>query len=391
MVLTTAPTERQVKELLWREIRHRKAGAVVDLPGKPLIMKMEIDAINYMLGFSTNDPQQMQGFHSPNILFIIDEANRYPTELYEAVEGILSGGERRILFQIGNPIEPSGPFFESFSQPGVWTHTISGLNHPNVTTGKNIIPGAVTREWVERIRMLWGEDSAFWYSRVLGEFPLIASDIVVNLSWVEQAERNKPSKKKGETIYMGHDVAEYGDDEHVWFIGTPTKRLETIVKRHIEPAASIGETKRLKTKYNIVDKNITIDGIGAGAVICSQLKLEGVNVNRFVASETALDHKTFENKGTESWWNIRTLLNPNGEEYENYSLNGKQDRLKADLCTRKYETNTRTSRYMLEPKKPYRKRMKRSPDWADAMALCYSFMSKRKIYGIQILPDVIGA
>lgn len=387
-VLTTAPTERQVKELLWRQIRTRKAMAVKPLHGKALTMKLDLNPDQYALGFSTNDVQQMQGFHAPYIMVVIDEANGFPPELYEPILGILSGGMRKILFQIGNPIEPIGPFFQSFQDESTAKFTISCLNHPNVVSGKHLIPGAVTLEWVNRMRGLWGEDSAFWQSRVLGQFPSIATDIVVNLSWVENSEMLL-CKEKGGEMFMGYDNAEYGNDEHVWYIGTKKRRVHTEALRNIEPAEGIANTKRLITKFSIKPENVTIEAIGAGATMYSVLKQDYPKIRGFVPSETAFDNDTFEDKMTEAWWNLRTLLNPASEFYENYSFCCKVDRLKADLCTRKFRTS-RHGRYMLEPKPEYRKRMKRSPNYADAMALCYSPMSSRKVYGIVTLPNVIG-
>ena len=388
-VITTAPTERQVRHVLWREIRQRKAGALINLVGKPLTMSLDLAPKQYAIGFSTNDMQQIQGVHNENIMVIVDEANAYPDELFDALEGILSGGERKVLFQIGNPINPIGRFHDSFRDGRTWTHTISCLNHPNVVTGTNVIPGAVTKEWVEMQRGLWGEESAFWQARILGEFPRIATDIVVNLGWMENAEIVIRKLQKKPRYYMGVDIGEYGTDDYVWYIGTDKYKQEIHSRVGIEPIESVGITKRFKDKYNIADEDITIDGIGAGATVCSKLREDGIKINRFVASERALDTKQFEDKITEAWWNIRTLVNPNSEHYDNYSFGSRVDKLKADLCTRKYKTNSK-GKLQLEPKPEYRKRMKRSPNHADAMVLCYSFMSKRKVYGWVTLPDVIG-
>lgn len=217
VVLTTAPTERQVRHLLWREIRglHGKSRQRLECT-KLNTMQLELDPKSYALGFSTNEATQIQGFHSPHILVIIDEANGYPEELYTSIEGLLSGGERKIFVQIGNPVVPAGTFFNSFSDIDTKTLTISCLNHPNVLTGKNIIPGAVTLEWVEKQARTWGKDSSFWDSRVIGVFPKISTDLVINLAWVEHAEQVTPCKgERGRSIYMGYNVAEYGDDEHV--------------------------------------------------------------------------------------------------------------------------------------------------------------------------------
>ncbi len=389
VVLTTAPTERQVKQLLWREIRHRHRMAVIPLDGKPLIMQMEISPIRYMLGLSTKDADQLQGFHNPNIFVVIDEANGYPIELYEPIESLLSGGEVIRYAQIGNPILPAGPFFDSFSDGDTNTITISCLDHPNIVHKKNLIPGAVTWEWVERQRKLWGEDSAFWYARILGQFPRYAEDLVVNLAWAEAAEQ-EPIRHKIETkdLYLGLDVPEYGNDLASWYIGTKWAKKHTYRVQNKEPAEIIGITKQLIKRFQVPQSHVSVDGIGVGATVFSVLKETYPKINRFVASQTAKDDKTFENKGTEAWWNIRNLLNFDGDDYENYSFNGKVDRLKSDLCTRKYRTSSH-GRIMLEPKIEYRKRMKRSPDDGDGMAICYSPLVSTKSYGYVILPDVM--
>jgi hypothetical protein len=391
IVITTAPTERQVKEILWREIRFRKAQALKPLPGKPLTMKLDLGPRHYALGFSTNDVQQMQGFHCDYVMIVIDEANGFPDELFQAILGLVSGGTRVLLVRIGNPIEPIGHFFNAFTDPDVSKHTMSCLNHPNVLTGKNIIPGAVTKSWVDKMLRLWGKDSAFWDSRVLGNFPRVATDIVVNLPWVEQAEQEKPRRGKDDELFMGYDSAEYGNDEHVWYIGTRTVRVHVEVQRNIEPSAGAGVTKRLQRQFSIPEKNITIDGTGAGAVMYSFLKLDLPDVRRFVARETALNDKEFEDKQSEAYWHIRNMLNPESDIFDRYSFNGKVDKVKADICSRKYISSPGKGRIMLEPKPKFRDRLLRSPNWGDAMMLCYSPLVSGVDFGLFVLPNVIGA
>lgn len=392
-MLTTAPTERQVKEIIWREIRHRHSTASVELPGKPLTMKLDMGPIDFMLGFSTNNIQQIQGFHSPNILVIIDEANGFPIELYDPIRSLLSGGERAILFQIGNPIEPAGPFFESFSDGHTATHTISCLNHPNVVSGLNVIPGAVTKAWVDEQARLWGTDSAFWMSRVLGKFPSMATDIVISLMWVEQAEQTAWSRKLTKTkprFRLGFDAAEYGSDNNTWFVGDERGCRDIVVKRNIEQEEGEGTTKYLMHKYEIKPEDVSIDAIGIGSGIASNFRRDNLMINAFKGSRSAMDDGTYANAITEAWFNIRHLLNPVSSKYCGYSFGGaKHDRLKSDLCTRKYKTNEK-GQLKLEAKETYRKRMKRSPDFGDAMALCYSYMGARPAYGILTLPNVIG-
>jgi hypothetical protein len=215
-------------------------------------------------------------------------------------------------------------------------------------------------------------------------------DIVVNLPWVEMAEQAKYRRDVGDELYMGYDSAEYGDDDHVWYIGTSRAMVHVEQRRRIEPTEGAGITLRLQRQYAIPQKNVTIDGTGAGATMYSFLKLDLPDVRRFVARETAINEKEFEDKQTEAYWNIRNMLNPEADGFNNYSFGKKVDRLKADLCSRKYLTSPK-GRIMLEPKPKFRDRLKRSPNWGDGMMLCYSPLVGKLDYGMILLPNVIGA
>jgi hypothetical protein len=53
VVLTTAPTWKQVKHYLWREIRRRYIGANTRLPGRLLRTKLELSDESYAMGIAT--------------------------------------------------------------------------------------------------------------------------------------------------------------------------------------------------------------------------------------------------------------------------------------------------------------------------------------------------
>lgn len=353
-------------------------------------MQLDLGPKHYAIGMTTSaeSVQQLQGLHNKYVLVIIDEANGFPDELYAPIEGLLTAGDRSILFQIGNPLRAEGRFYKSFSDGITWSHTISCLNHPNVLENKIIIPGAVSKQWVDLQAKLWGTDSIFWQSRVLGNFPTISEDVVINLAWVEHAEQLKVPKSKKENKYMGVDPGEYGTDDYVWYIGTERRLLKVVTKRNIEPAECISLTKALIREFDIPHKNVTIDGIGAGATIYSVLRQDKYLVNRFVASNKAFNSKTYEDRTAEIWFNLRSLLNPNADDYTGYAFESKVDRVKADLCSRKFQMS-RWGRYMLEPKPNFRKRLKRSCNWGDAMALCYSPLCKGAFSDLIILPNCI--
>ena len=94
VVVTTAPSDLQVRQLLWGEIAATVETSVYPFPA-PNQTSLKISAKRYAIGFSTNVTQQnqgvkFQGFHSGHILIIIDEAPGVHPGIYEAIKGIMA-------------------------------------------------------------------------------------------------------------------------------------------------------------------------------------------------------------------------------------------------------------------------------------------------------------
>ena len=187
IAITTAPTERQVKDLLWREIRRIHAANSALVGGTASHTALEISARRYAKGFSTDAPERFQGFHDANILFVVDEASGVDEDIYEAIEGSMTTGGARLLL-IGNPTRRQGTFYDAFnSRRSLWhTMHISAFDTPNFK-GSGGAPGLVTAEWVEDARRNWGESNPLYQVRVLGQFPDSSHDSLVPLSLIERA------------------------------------------------------------------------------------------------------------------------------------------------------------------------------------------------------------
>src|SRR5581483_9364979 len=219
VVLTTAPTWRQVESLLWEEIRRRfhrvQARAEADpsrprLEGSLLQTRLKVADGHFAMGLSTDEPVRFQGFHAENLLVVLDEACGVPEEIWDAIEGVCVGRNNRVL-AISNPLSPAGRFYQLFKSPRWKTFTLSALAHPNVA-GETflfpVIPGAVTREavadriadWCEpmgtaeanvddRETFAWEgrryRPNGLFRARVQGEFPEAAADSLIALSWIE--------------------------------------------------------------------------------------------------------------------------------------------------------------------------------------------------------------
>ena len=210
VVLTTAPTFRQVRDLLWRQIHalHRKTerrnpGA---LGGDLLKTRWELDDDRFALGLSSKGADQFQGFHSPNILVVVDEAEGVSEEIFEGIEAVMTSENPRLLL-IGNPTTLTGAFRRAFYQERDIYHcvTISVLETPNVAAESVVFPGLVHKFWVEERKRAWGEDNPIYRSRVLGEFPTQEENTLIPLPHIETATKDTeaietiPSPSTGES------------------------------------------------------------------------------------------------------------------------------------------------------------------------------------------------
>ncbi len=192
-VLTTAPTARQVRHILWREIHRVHQNAACGQGGHLFHTRLNLDDDRFALGLSTDQADQFQGFHSPNMLIIVDEAEGVSDTIFEAIEAVMTSGNVKLLL-IGNPTSDDGAFRRAFHQDRSLYHTltISALESPNVASNQVIIPGLTTREWVEERETLWGHDSSIYQARVLGQFPNQAQNTLISLAHIDQAIRRHP-------------------------------------------------------------------------------------------------------------------------------------------------------------------------------------------------------
>ncbi len=227
IVITTAPNARQVEILLWGQLRETWGNSKTKLPGRMLLTKLSVDekAENrwMAIGFTANvksgevSSTQFSGLHGPYMLAIMDESTAINVEIRDAIEGMLVGPEDRIL-ALGNPTI-RGSWFHHASMSSSWNRVIiDAENHPNVVyDDAQIIPGAVSRVWVEDRREEWGEESALWQVKVKGQWPNEDNDTLIRMEWLASAQArweerpdDAPGDKKG--VAAGLDIADEGGD-----------------------------------------------------------------------------------------------------------------------------------------------------------------------------------
>ncbi len=357
-VVTTAPTWRQVEEVLWREIARSHATALFPIGGKLSGTQLELGPNWFAMGLSTDDSTRFQGIHAPYVMVVLDEATGVAHEIWDAAESIAVGPHDRFV-AIGNPTDPTSRF-KAVCESGKWNVVeINAEDHPNVVEGRMVVPGGPTREWIaEREADYGGRDSNLYRARVLGRWPEQGDDALISMRDVEAAVA-RWTPPIGRAIASGTDVARFGSDETVLIaIHQGGVVAPAVVRTGQDTMATAGLIRFLGARLNAIDDT----GVGGGVTDrLRELKDAVVPVN---FGESAQEPERFVNRRTELWWNLREALR------EGRLALPSDARTTADLTNVRYGMDS-AGRVKLEPKDAIKKRLGRSPDRGDALALAW--------------------
>ena len=328
LCILTGPTERQVKHILMREVRRAFARAP-ELPGDLYAMELRVDGSGEcgILAFTSDNADRLTGFHHPRLLICVTEGQGVDEDAYEAIQACATG-ENNATFIYGNPTRPTGPFFRIANSDNWTSLTIRADEHPNVVTGREEIPGAVSREWIDSMAEEYGVGSSIYRSRVLAQFPTESVEGLIQRSWLrasfDRHESGELEDKAWRYPYaLALDPARYGADSSVlavihgpiveelvtWRGASLTETAAKVIDRGNQIAAStVGHEKwagrnagRRPTCY------VDSPGLGAGAV--DILRGKGYPTVEFNGANKANDFRgRYMNMRSQSHWAFRGLL-----------------------------------------------------------------------------------
>ena len=361
IVVTTAPTDRQVKEILWRDIRNGALGK--GLYPKDAVLEKQINLGEkwFAIGFATDRQDMMQGFHSPHLLVIVDEASGVTQPIFEAIDGL---NPERVLL-LGNPLLNTGRFADDFKSPHINKIHISAHDTPNIKEHRTIIPGLITDDEVNLFRERYGEDSDVYRVRILGEFPKGDSDSLIAVDDIVRA-MERVTTLLGFEKKMGVDVARYGDDRTAILIRQAQAAIRKEVFSGQDLMTVTGHVIRIAKEENVRPNNIYVDVIGVGAGVVDRLREQGWNINAVNVADKAKDTEQYANlrcelyNGVKEW--LATASLPKDDDYY-------------EMANIKYSFNSR-GQMLLESKEDMKKRGLSSPDVADALALTFARSSQ---------------
>ena len=364
ITLSTAPTFRQVRHILWRQL-HRLYRPVADtLGGKMLDTRWELSDERYAMGLSADSADQFQGFHSPNMFIVVDEAEGVSDDIYEAIESVMTSADPLLLL-IGNPTTMGGAFRRAFYEERriYQAITISALDSPNVQAGKVVIPGLTTAAWVEERKEIWQENSPQYRARVLGEFSDQGEHSLFNLRDIEAAV-NRPLPHYGGTdgVVLGVDVARFGPDRSVILLRRGDCVEDIEVLHQVDTMELTGRIAAAIRQHS--PSSVHVDEIGVGAGVVDRLRELGHRIRGVNVSQKPLHAEQCANLRAEGYWTLR-------QRFQTGRISIPADnQLISELSAMNYLYDS-NQRIRIEGKDEIRKRGLPSPDKADALMLAF--------------------
>lgn len=339
LVVTTAAKEDQLTLQLWKEMgRHwpRFKAAYPDTESVQLRVRMAPGAqdkdgwavIGYACGVEadTESARKAQGFHAAHMLLVGEEAPGIPQAVHNAFANTATG-THNLRLNVGNPDNQHDPLHQFCMEAGVVHVRISALDHPNVVTGRDVIPGAATRKSVEALRAKWGEGSAMYGSRVRGISPPQAADALIRKEWLELAAArfNDPAFRIGKRA-KGVDVAQSEAGDKAAVADWSGACLLGVRAFHCPNATQLGRDVWMEVGRDRVEPyHVGVDPVGVGAATANALDELSALTGRYVqklnggaapvpgiakapdgsSMDWAPEANSFANLRSQMWWQLR--------------------------------------------------------------------------------------
>lgn len=376
-VITTASVWRQLSVYLWPEIHKWAARLRWDVIGRaPFNPRTELLDLHLKLkhgaatAVASNQPERIEGAHADQILYILDEAKIIPPGTWDAIEGALSNAGPDTDFEayvlaMSTPGPPSGRFYDIHRRaPGY-----DDWHVRHVTLAEAVAAGRISEAWARQRLAQWGENSALYQGRVLGNFHADDEDSVIPLAWIEAAnERWHEWARAGKPLRPGPrgtgvDVGRGGDESVLALRHGAVVTLKVIAGR---------DTMKVVAAVEQEAGRAIVDVVGVGAGVFDRLREKKLRPIAYTGSgKSYLRDRSrefgFVNTRSAAYWHLRELLDP---EYEPELALPPDDLLTSDLTAPTWSLSAGVpAKIKVETKEDVNERLKCSIDRGDAVAM----------------------
>jgi hypothetical protein len=388
----------------------------------------------FLTGFVSDEHnhEAWSGFHAVNTMFIVTEGSGISESVFSAIEGNLQGNSRLLI--VFNNNTGTGYAANSQRSPRFKKFRLNSLNAPNVLKKKVVIPGQVDYDWVLDKVKTWcvkidpkefnSAEGDFEFDineerncyrpndlfrvKVLGLAPKVSTDVLIPMEWIELANKRHNDYMANKTpleacLRLAVDVAGMGTDSTCFCY-----RHGNYVEK-FEVQNSNGEMKHMAIAGKISSilkgnsySQTFVDTIGEGAGVYDRLQelVTGTPANRENnplnirylkgapgfrldqifsvkgSTKPEWENKTlhdltgqhhFLNMRAYMYWCVRDWLNPANNST---AMLPYDEELAQELTETKWEFMS-DGKIKIEKKEDLKKRIKRSPDKADSLAMTF--------------------
>lgn len=333
-VVATAPTQHQLKDVLWPEIAkwhgkmHERFAEMWEISDTHVRHKKHPKTW-FSTARTSNKRENLQGFHNEHLCILADEASGIPPSVFEVLEGTLSEagelGKEAKLLMVGNPTQVTGEFYNAFNKNKelYMRYTISGDRKLPVDRngGRIFLSKRVTETYRQNMAQKYGLIGPVYDVRVRGVFPSEVDDAVIPMSWAESAQyvTIPVFDRLRDPVRLVMDVSRFGVDETVigCFRGMICLWMKAYPKTSTNQCVDIiWDAYQNLIEQGYVVSQIIIDEPGVGGGVIDSARRRGLNVIPYHGgaspSQNSMDPdediRMFTNRRARDWWHLRRKM-----------------------------------------------------------------------------------
>lgn len=312
---------------------------------------------------TTQQANTLAGLHNDYVLFILDETGDMPRAVMAAADAALGSGVVSRLVQAGNPSKLEGPLYDACTSEREMWNVIEVTGDPD---DPKRAP-RVDRQWALDQIKKYGKDSPWVLVNVFGRFPPASINALLGIEDVQAAMRRslEPDAYTWAQKRLGIDVARFGDDLTVlaprqglqWFKPVPMSHVRnSAVSVDIANRVAMAQSK-WKHEMEFFDDTV---GWAHGAI----------DVRRTMGASpipVSMDRPCFDPR----YFNMRAFCwMTMAEAIKNGAALPNVPELIPELTIPTY--TFKNGKFIIEPKDDIKKRLGRSPNFADAYSCTFA-------------------
>lgn len=323
LVVTSAPSETQLKMGLWseitmlfpriKELRPHSQKWQLRLAMQPDVADEGLSdaekerlkqsawhAFAFTTGVKADETSsnKARGFHRKHMLIVLEEATGIPLPILTAFQNTSTGNTNYII-AVGNPDNEFDTLHQFALQPDCKNIRVSAMDFPNIVLQKEVYAGAVTQSSINSRAVNYGEGSPLYNAMVRGISPAQSSDALIRAEWLDKLVAKEFSEEDLSRMRtynaVGVDVANSIDGDKAALAFGVNNRLKEVLEFHCDNATHLAynllyDSSNLMsqnytdyntptiTDYQIDPQCIGVDAVGVGVATINAFKDKGYTV-----------------------------------------------------------------------------------------------------------------